>query len=63
VAAALGWRREPPSDSAAARALLAEHLVPVHLHFIDDHRARLAAVGRQDLARAYGDWRAQLERG
>jgi hypothetical protein len=61
VAAALGWRREPPSDPAAARALLAEHLVPLYLHFIDDHRERLAAAGRDDLARAYARWWAQLE--
>ena len=63
MAAALDWRREPPSDPALPRALLGEHLVQLYLHFIDDHRARLAAAGRDDLATAYGHWRAQLEPG
>jgi hypothetical protein len=58
--------RSPPLDRLDLLQhgrLLAEHLVPVYLHFIDDHRARLAAAGRDDLAQAYGQWRDQLAPG
>ena len=60
VAAALGWRTSPP-DRAPATALLSE-TIPLYLHFIDDHRSRLAAAGRADLAEAFGAWRARIAR-
>jgi hypothetical protein len=59
VAAAVAWRREPPAGPAAA-ALLGRELIPLYLHYIDDHIARLHAVGRRDLARRFRHWRARL---
>jgi hypothetical protein len=59
VAAALAWRREPPPDDAAA-ALLGRELIPLYLHYIDDHTARLEAVGSDRLADRFRRWRARL---
>jgi len=60
VTAALGWRRRPPADPGAAAALAARELIPLYLQFIDDHVPRLAAAGRDDLARSFRRWRARL---
>ena len=59
VAAALAWRLEPPADGAAA-ALLGRELVPLYVHYIDDHVARLRAVGHHRLADRFHRWRTRL---
>jgi hypothetical protein len=59
VAAALAWRLEPPADGEAA-ALLGRELVPLFVHYIDDHIARLRAVGQYRLADRFHRWRTRL---
>ena len=59
VAAALAWRLEPPADGEAA-ALLGRELVPLYVHYIDDHIARLRAVGHHRLADRFQRWRTRL---
>jgi len=59
VAAALAWRLEPPADGEAA-ALLGRELVPLYVHYIDDHIARLRAVGHHGLAGRFHRWRTRL---
>jgi hypothetical protein len=59
VAAALAWRLEPPADGEAA-ALLGRELVPLFVHYIDDHIARLRAVGHDRLADRFHRWRTRL---
>jgi hypothetical protein len=59
VAAALAWRLEPPADGEAA-ALLGRELVPLYVHYIDDHIARLRAVGQYRLADRFHRWRTRL---
>jgi hypothetical protein len=58
VAAALAWRTAPPEAGRAA--VLLRELVPLYLHYIDDHSARLAAAGRADLAGSFRRWRSRL---
>jgi hypothetical protein len=60
VSAALTWRREPPADVAAAVALLDTELMPLYVHYIDDHIARLLKAGRQQLAGRFRQWRSRL---
>jgi hypothetical protein len=60
VAAALGWRTAPPDDRPAAAGLLGRELVPLYLHYLDDHTARLAELGQATLAGAFARWRARL---
>jgi hypothetical protein len=60
VEAALAWRTDPPSDRAAVVELLGAELVPLYLEYIDDHTKRLQAMGRDDLAAAFEEWRKQL---
>jgi predicted nucleotidyltransferase len=60
VGAALAWREAPPEDDSTAVNLLREQLLPLYLQYIDDHIARLAAVGRPDLAGDFVEWRARL---
>jgi hypothetical protein len=60
VTAALAWRDGPPADEAAAAALLDRELMPLYLHYIDDHIARLLAEGRQQLAGRFRQWRDRL---
>lgn len=60
VAAALGWRDRPPDDAARAAELMRRELIPLYLHYIDDHIARLGAAGRDDLAQRFGQWRARI---
>ena len=59
VSAALAWRREPPANDAAA-ALLSQELLPLYVHYIDDHVERLEAVGSHRLAGRFRRWRARL---
>jgi hypothetical protein len=60
VAAALEWRTTPPTDEAAATALLERELLPLYLEYLDDHTARLGDLGRADLAAAFAAWRDRL---
>ena len=59
VAAALAWRLEPPADGEAA-ALLSRELVPLFVHYLDDHIVRLSAVGQHRLADRFRRWRTRL---
>ena len=59
VAAALTWRTAPP-DRAQVTTLLQKEMIPLYLHYIDDHTARLTAVGRLDLAEAFTEWRNRI---
>jgi hypothetical protein len=60
VAAALGWRQRPPADQEAAAELVGRELIPLYLHYIDDHVARLDAAGCDGLAARFRRWRASL---
>jgi hypothetical protein len=59
VTAALAWRTEPPSADEAT-ALVCRELVPLYVQFIDDHIARLDALGRPRLAGRFRRWRTRL---
>jgi hypothetical protein len=59
VDAALRWRLAAPSTDEAVD-LLRQGLVPLYLYLIADHRQRLGAEGREDLARRYEAWRDRL---
>jgi hypothetical protein len=59
VSAALAWRREPPANDAAA-ALLGQELLPLYVHYIDDHVERLEAAGSHRLAGRFRRLRARL---
>jgi hypothetical protein len=59
VAAALGWRLVPPIDDEAT-ALLNRELIPLYVHYLDDHIARLRAVNRHRLAGRFQRWRSRL---
>lgn len=60
VAAALAWRSDEPTDHHATATLLREELLPLYIHFIDDHLTRLRALGRSDLVSAFSEWRTRL---
>ena len=60
VEAALAWRTDPPSDEAQVAELLRSELVPLYLEYVEDHAPRLEAMGRDDLAEAFEEWRRQL---
>ncbi|HEV7865517.1 MAG TPA: hypothetical protein VGR20_22660, partial [Acidimicrobiia bacterium] len=60
VGAALTWRTAPPADGPEAAELLGRELVPLYLHYIHDHIARLVALGELDLAGAFEDWGRRL---
>jgi hypothetical protein len=60
VAAALEWRTAAPSDEEAAGELLRRHMVPLYVHFIDDHIRRLSSLGEAGLVGAFGEWRDRL---
>jgi hypothetical protein len=62
VAAALAWRTVPPTDEEAAAELLSEHIVPLYVHYIDDHITRFDSRGHAELARAFEEWRDRLVR-
>jgi hypothetical protein len=59
VAAALAWRHEPPPHGEAA-TLLSRELVALYVHYLDDHIARLSAVGHDRLAGRFRRWRTRL---
>ena len=59
VAAALAWRLEPPADDEAT-ALLSRELIPLYVHYIDDHITRLRAANRHSLADSFQQWRTRL---
>ena len=60
VAAALEWRTAAPSNEEAAGELLRRHMVPLYVHFIDDHLGRLSSLGEARLVGAFGEWRDRL---
>jgi predicted nucleotidyltransferase len=60
VAAARAWRTGAAFGALDATALLGRELVPLYLHYIEDHIARLAALDRADLVDSFSDWRARL---
>jgi hypothetical protein len=60
VAAALEWRTTPPADQAVASRLLREQLLPLYLHYTDDHIERLESFEEVDLAAAFRAWRDRL---
>ncbi len=60
VAAALGWRTAAPRGSQATCTLLRDQIVPLYLHYLDDHVARLDAVGQVDLAQAFAQLRNRI---
>jgi hypothetical protein len=62
VAAALAWRTTEPTDQAAAVALLGDQMVPLYLHYFDDHITRLDSLGETKLAQAFRDWHTRLVR-
>jgi hypothetical protein len=59
VAAALAWRLQPPADDDAI-ALVGRELVPLYVHYIDDHVTRLRAVNHHRLAGRFDQWRTRL---
>jgi hypothetical protein len=59
VTAALAWRLEPPAADEAT-ALLGRELIPLYVHYIDDHIARLRAADRYRLADSFHRWRTRL---
>ena len=59
VSAAAGWRLEPPAAGEAA-ALLDRELIPLYVHYIDDHIVRLRGLGNQRLADSFRRWRTRL---
>jgi hypothetical protein len=60
AAAALRWRTSPPSDHLAASQLLREELLPLYLHYIDEHIGRLDSLAEIGLAAAFREWRDRL---
>jgi hypothetical protein len=60
VAAARGWRTGAPFGERPAADLLSRQLVPLYIHYIDDHIARLRALNRDDLLTAFQNWRERL---
>jgi hypothetical protein len=62
VAAALAWRTVPPTDDEAAADLLREQMVPLYVHYIDDHTTRLDSLGHAKLASAFEAWGDRLIR-
>ncbi len=60
VAAALAWRTQTPSNDAGTIELLDQQMVPLYLHYVDDHIARLETLDRNDLADSFRNWRERL---
>ncbi|HEX9548832.1 MAG TPA: hypothetical protein VF942_15945, partial [Acidimicrobiales bacterium] len=58
VEAGLGWRVEAPGNDAIE--LLRRELIPLYVHYIDDHVQRLASAGRPDLCDAFERWCARI---
>lgn len=62
VAAARAWRTGKEFDKTAASDLLSRQLVPLYLHYIDDHITRLDALGQDQLTTWFRHWRQRLQR-
>jgi hypothetical protein len=62
VSAALDWRQSEPTDETAVVELLREELLPLYLLYVDDHIARLDALGEAELVTGFRDWRGRLVR-
>jgi hypothetical protein len=60
IEAAMGWRLVAPQSADDAVRLLRKGLIPLYCYFIEDHRQRLASMGRKDLAERYEQWQARL---
>jgi hypothetical protein len=60
VAAGSAWRTAPPDDEEAALTLLRSEMVPLYLHYLDDHTGRLRVLGHAELAEAFQGWRGRL---
>ncbi|MDQ3899995.1 MAG: hypothetical protein M3319_05930, partial [Actinomycetota bacterium] len=43
-----------------ALTLLRAGLLPLYLHYLDDHAGRLTAARRPELAEKFGQWRTRL---
>ncbi len=59
VTAALAWRLEPPAGDEAT-VLLSRELIPLYLHYVEDHIARLRAIDHHRLANRFQRWRTRL---
>lgn len=59
VAGAIAWRAAPPAEGEAA-GLLGRELIPLYLHYIDDHITRLEDAGEPRLAGRFRRWRTRL---
>jgi hypothetical protein len=59
VGAGLAWRTVAPQPGEAV-ALLEAEMLPLYLHYLDDHIGRLEALGRSDLVGAFAEWRRLL---
>jgi hypothetical protein len=59
VTAALAWRLEPPTNDEAI-AIVGQELIPLYVHYIDDHITRLRAIDRHGLADSFRWWRTRL---
>ena len=53
-------RRLFGSDEEAAAELLRKQMVPLYLHFIDDHIRRLSSLAETRLVDAFAEWRDRL---
>jgi hypothetical protein len=60
VAAARAWRASPTGWETEAAGLLRGEIVPLYLHYIDDHVMRLEHLGEIALALAFRKWRERL---
>jgi hypothetical protein len=60
VAAARAWRTGAPFDEVSATQLLDLQTLPLYLHYVDDHVARLEGLGRDELVDDFRNWRERL---
>jgi len=61
VAAALAWRREWRPAGREATGLLDRELIPLYVHYLEDHIARLQAVGCSRLSGRFRQLRSRLQ--
>ena len=62
VKSALAWRTVPPVDQATTAELLRTEMLPLYLHYIDEHINRLDGLGEHELAGEFRQWRDRLVR-
>jgi hypothetical protein len=60
VAAARAWRTGSQFEHGRAVELLGQQIVPLYIHYIDDHIERLGRLDCNDLADAFREWRERL---